>query len=300
MPMSRIAVCGVLWRSSVPSRFSRIKAGAGHTSHLQPPPACCRVSRSTAASRRSFVVGEAGSRTQVVSLWAALFTLLTLLFLGPLVAELPFAALAGIVIVAGAGLLTPAEFRALWRFRKTEFWLGIVTIAAVLLLGMLIGILIAAVFSLLEIALRAASPQTAVLGRLPGTDTYRRLRRSPDAETIPGLVIFRLDAPLFFANANHFREGVIRAVEAAPEPVTELLVDAEAMYDIDSTGAQKFLELLDELKARDINVYGPSRHRNSRRTLRGAEPRIRTDHIYLEIDDGVPAFLQRTHGPQTT
>ncbi len=182
---------------------------------------------------RSFVLGEAGSRTQVVSLWAALFTLLTLLFLGPLVAELPFAALAGIVIVAGAGLLAPAEFRALWHFRKTEFWPGIVTIAAVLFLGMLIGILIAAVFSLLEIALRAASPQTAVLGRLPGTDTYRRLRRSPDAETIPGLVIFRLDAPLFFANANHFREGVIRAVEAAPEPVTELLVDAEAMYDID-------------------------------------------------------------------
>lgn len=114
-------------------------------------------------------------------------------------------------------------------------------------------------------------------------------------------MIFRLDAPLFFANANHFREGVIRAVEAAPEPVTELLVDAGAMYDIDSTGAQTFLELLDELKARNINVYGPSRHRNSRRTLRGAiEPRIGTDHIYLEIDDGVPAFLQRTHGPQTT
>ena len=96
---------------------------------------------------------------------------------------------------------------------------------------MLIGILIAAVFSLLETALRAASPQTAVLGRLPGTDTYRRLRRSPDAETIPGLVIFRLDAPLFFVNANHFREGVIRAVGAAPEPVTELLVDAEAMCE---------------------------------------------------------------------
>ena len=231
MPMSRIAVCGVLWRSSVPSRFSRIKAGAGHTSHLQPPPTCCRVSRSTAASRQNFVLGEAGSRTQVVSLWAALFTLLTLLFLGPLVAELPFAALAGIVIVAGAGLLAPAEFWALWHFRKTEIWPGIVTIAAVLFLGMLIGILIAAVFSLLEIALRAASPQTAVLGRLPGTDTYRRLRRSPDAETIPGLVIFRLDAPLFFANANRFREGVIRAVEAAPEPVTELLVDAEAMCE---------------------------------------------------------------------
>ncbi|GEM_PF-7055851 len=73
------------------------------------------------------MLGEAGSRTQVVSLWAALFTLLTLLFLGPLVAELPFAALAGIVIVAGAGLLAPAEFWALWHFRKTEFWLGIVT-----------------------------------------------------------------------------------------------------------------------------------------------------------------------------
>ena len=78
-------------------------------------------------SRRSFVVGEAGGRTQVVSLWAAMFTLLTLLFLGPLVAELPFAALAGIVIVAGAGLLAPAEFWALWHFRKTEIWPGIVT-----------------------------------------------------------------------------------------------------------------------------------------------------------------------------
>jgi SulP family sulfate permease len=151
---------------------------------------------------RSFVVGEAGGRTQVVSLWAAVFTLLTLLFLGPLVAEMPFAALAGIVIVAGVGLLAPAEFRALWRFRKTEFWLGVVTIAAVLFLGMLIGILIAALLSLLEIALRAASPQTAVLGRIPGTDTYRDVADHPDAETIPSLVIFRLDAPAVSARAS--------------------------------------------------------------------------------------------------
>jgi len=248
---------------------------------------------------RSFVVSEAGGRTQVVSLWAALFTLLTLLFLGPLVAELPFAALAGIVIVAGAGLLAPAEFRALWHFRKTEFWLGIVTIAAVLFLGMLIGILIAVLLSLLEIALRAASPQTAVLGRLPGTNTYRDVADHPDAETTPGLVLFRMDAPLFFVNANRFREGVLRAVEEAPEPVSDVLVDAEAMYDIDSTGAETFLELLDELKAREITLSMARVRTEIRDELyKGAiEPRIGTDRIYLEIDDGVAAFLQRGIDP---
>lgn len=247
---------------------------------------------------RSFVVSDAGGRSQAVSLWAALLTLLTLLFLGPLVAEVPLAALAGIVIVAGAGLLSPSEFRLLWRFRKTEFWLGVVTIAAVIFLGMLVGILIAVGLSLLEITLRAASPQTAVLGRIPGTDTYRDIADHADAETIPGLVIFRLDAALFFANANQFRDGVIGAVDAAAEPVTEVLIDAESMYDVDSTGAQAFVDILDELTARGITLSMARVRTEIRDELYTAaiEPRIGADRIYLEIDDGVAAFLGREAG----
>ena len=213
---------------------------------------------------RSFVVSDAKGRTQVANLWAAGFTILTLLFLAPLVAELPLATLAGVVIVAGFGLLDLAEFKALWRFRKIEFWLGIVTIGAVVFLGMLVGILIAVGLSLLIIVLQASSPHTAVLGRLPGTNTYRDVADHPDAVTFPGLVIFRFDAPLFFANAGRFREEVADAIEAAEQPVVQLVLDTEVMYDIDSTGAQTFVEMVDDLAEGGISVSGPGADRDTR------------------------------------
>ena len=187
---------------------------------------------------RSFVLSDAGAKSQVSNLWAAAFVLLTLLLLAPLFEYLPMAALAGIVIVAGAGLLDPSEFTALWRYRRTEFWLAVITIGAVLTLGMLGGILVAVGLSLLLVVLQASSPSTALLGRLPGTDTYRDVADHPDAETFPGLLIYRFDAPLFFANAGQMRSDISAAIDEADPPIQDVLFDAEAVYDVDSTGAQ--------------------------------------------------------------
>jgi SulP family sulfate permease len=246
---------------------------------------------------RSFVLSDAGSKTQVSNLWAALFVLLTLVLLAPLFAYLPTAALAGIVIVAGVGLLGTAEFAALWHYRKTEFWMGIVTIVAVLTVGMLGGILVAIGLSLLLVVLQASSPSTAFLGRLPDTDTYRDVTDHPEAVTFPGLVIYRFDAPLFFANAARFRDDIVGAVEQADPPITDVLFDGEAMYDIDSTGAQTLLDALDELGI----GFSMARIRTELRDefqAAGVDERLAGDEIYLEVDDGVEAYLHRTASPE--
>jgi SulP family sulfate permease len=245
---------------------------------------------------RSFVLSDAGSKTQVSNLWAALFVLLTLLLLAPLFAYLPTAALAGIVIVAGVGLLDTAEFSALWRYRKTEFWMGIVTIAAVLTIGMLGGIIVAIGLSLLAVVLQASSPSTAFLGRLPGTDTYRDIADHPDAMTFTGLVIYRFDAPLFFANAARFRDDIVGAIDQTDPPITDVLFDGEAMYDIDSTGAQTLLELLDTLDDLEIG-FSMARIRTELRDefrAAGVDERLAGEGIYLEVGDGVEAYLRRT------
>lgn len=247
---------------------------------------------------RSFVLSDAGAKSQVSNLWAAAFVLLTLLLLAPLFEYLPMAALAGIVIVAGAGLLDPSEFTALWHYRKAEFWMAVVTIVAVLTLGMLGGILVAVGLSLLVVVLRASSPSTAFLGRLPGTDTYRDVADHPDAETFPGLLIYRFDAPLFFANAGQMRSDIAAAIEDADPPIQDVLLDAEAIYDIDSTGAQTMLEMLDALD--DLGIgFAMARVRTELRNeflTVGLDERLSGDGIYLEVDDGVAAYLRRGDG----
>ena len=164
---------------------------------------------------RSFVAADGGAKSQVANLWAAGFVLLTLLFLSGIFAFLPSAALAGIVIVAGLGLLDVTDFQAIYRYRRAEFWMAVFTAVAVLVLGMLAGIVIAVGLSLLMVVLRAAEPSTAILGRMPGTDTYRDVEDHEGTETYPGLLIYRFDAPLFFANAGRLRDDISAAVDGA-------------------------------------------------------------------------------------
>jgi SulP family sulfate permease len=241
---------------------------------------------------RSFVLRGAGARTQVSNLWAVAFVVLTLLLLAPAFDYLPTAALAGIVIVAGLGLLEIVEFRSLWRYRRTEFWLAAFTAAAVLGLGMLVGILVAVGLSLVLVVQRAADPHTAVLGRLPGTDTFRDVADHPDAETTPGLLVYRFDAPVFFANAGRLRDGVLAALDEADEPVQHVLLDAELVYDIDSTGAQVVMELLDTLDDRGITMSMARVRTEIRDELdaAGITSRLAEPGIHLEVDDGVAAY----------
>ncbi len=158
------------------------------------------------------------------------------------------------MVVAGLGLLDITDFKAIYRYRRAEFWVAVFTAVAVLVVGMLAGILIAVGLSLLMVVLRAAEPSTAILGRMPGTDTYRDIEDHEGTETYPGLLIYRFDAPLFFANAGRLRDDITAAVEDAEPSVRMVLIDAEAISDIDSTGAQVLLELLDALEGQDIEL----------------------------------------------
>lgn len=244
---------------------------------------------------RSFVLLDAGARSQIANLVAATLILVTLIALAPLFDSLPTAALAGIVIVAGVGLLNPTDLNALWRYRKTEFGLAAVTLAGVLLFGMLVGIILAVALSLLDLVMRVASPHTAVLGRVPGTDRYRDVQDVPDAEVVAGLLVYRFDAPLFFANSGHLRDEITDLMETADHPVREVLIDAEAISDIDATGAQILNELLDSLNEAGIQL-GMARVKSEVReelVAAGIEERVGEDHFYLEVDDGVDDFLAR-------
>lgn len=243
---------------------------------------------------RSFVVADAGARTQTANLVAAILVVVTLLFLAPLFDYLPTATLAAVVVAAGLGLLDLAEFRALWAYRRHEFWLGLITVAAVLGMGMLIGIVVAIGLSLLLVVLRASSPHTAVLGLVPGTDTYRDIADHPDAMTFAGLLVYRFDAPIFFANAGRLRDEVLaRSAEAGAVAV---VLDMESVHDVDATGAQVFVEMLDELERRGVEL-ALARVRTEIRdelAIGGIEERL-DGGVHLEVDDAVTAYLERHH-----
>lgn len=165
-----------------------------------------------------------------------------------------------------------------------------------MILGMLIGILIAVGLSLLLIVVRAASPQTAVLGRLPETDTYRDTADHPEAETFNGLLIYRFDAPLFFANAGQLRDDLLNAVSTSDPPIATIVLDLESVYDIDATSAQILNELCDALDEAGVDLWLARVRTEIRDELEvsGLEERIGPDRIFLEVDDAVRAHLSES------
>lgn len=236
---------------------------------------------------RSFVLADAGARTQVANLVAVVCVILTLLFLAPVFDFLPSATLAGVVIVAGVRLLDLAEFRFLWRFRRVEFVVAVVTIVAVLVLGMLTGIVVAIGLSLLAVVLRAASPHTAELARVDGTDTYRDIRDHKATTRTDGLALYRFDAPIFFANAGTLRDDVLTLVRS--RPVETVVIDMEAVTDIDSSGVQVLGELLDKLDALGIGLQLARVRSELLDELQVADiaRRLASPGIHLEVDDAV-------------
>ena len=242
---------------------------------------------------RSFVQRDAGGQTNLVGLVCAGLVLVTLFFLTGLFEKLPNAVLAGIVIVAGLGLFALDDFKALWKIRRSEFWLGAATVASVLVLGMLGGIAFAIGLSLLVTVYRVVRPHTAELGLVEGTDTFRDVERNPTALPIPGLLIYRIDDELFFANAAFFVRDVKERLIASDPPATALVIDAEGVSDIDTTAVQELEELIEELAAADVavtfaRVRGPVRDMFERA---GIIELVGDDAIYLEVDDAVAHYV---------
>jgi high affinity sulfate transporter 1 len=204
------------------------------------------------SSSRTAVAEDVGARSQIAGLVGAALLAVVLLFATGLVQDLPTATLAAIVIVAVLGFFDVRAALRLWHWRQSEFSLAMVTFAGVALLGVLWGVGIAIALSLLSFIRRAWHPHDAVLGRVNGLKGYHDTERYPEARSIPGLTLYRFDAPLFFANADIFRE---RVRELAREPgAIRIVVAAEAITDIDATAGETLRELNAELADTGIEL----------------------------------------------
>jgi MFS superfamily sulfate permease-like transporter len=197
----------------------------------------------SSSASRTPVAESAGAKTQVTSLVGALCIALLLILASTLLRNLPTAALGAVVICACMSLVEIKGVRRLYRLRRSEFFLSIVCFVGVVLAGVIQGIFIAVGLALLVFIWRAWRPHDAVLGRVDGLKGYHDISRHPEAKRIPGLVLFRWDAPLFFANAGVFQEHVLQAVAEAPTPVKWVVVAAEPVTDIDITAADALAEL---------------------------------------------------------
>jgi MFS superfamily sulfate permease-like transporter len=208
----------------------------------------------SSSSSRTPVAEAAGSKTQLTGVVGALAIAL-LLVLGPnLLRYLPNTALAAVVIAAAIGLFEVADLRRIYRIQRWEFWLSILCLVGVAILGAIPGIGLAVVVAVIEFLWDGWRPHYAVLGRVEGIRGYHDLKRYPDARTLPGLVLFRWDAPLFFANAEQFHERVLEAVAASSTPVHWVVVAAEPVTSVDVTSADMLAELDQTLQASQIEL----------------------------------------------
>jgi sulfate permease, SulP family len=243
---------------------------------------------------RSFTAADVGAKSQVMNLGVLALVILTLLFLTPLFAPLPKSALAGVIIVVAFGLLEPVAFRDLARVDRRELGLALLTAAIVVAVGMIAGVLVTVVLSLFLAAIRAAQPNRTFLVRVPGTDSFRGVDSVADGAAVPGLVVYRFDGPLFFANAQLLADDITAAVAdgAAPEPVRWVVIDAEAIGDVDSTGAGMLADLADGLRDQGITLSLARLKADAAAYLdrAGVIDKVGAGRVFLEVDDAVAAY----------
>jgi MFS superfamily sulfate permease-like transporter len=199
----------------------------------------------SASASRTPVAEAAGARTQLTGVVGALAVAALLLLAPGLLRNLPVSTLAAVVIASAFGLIEIADLRRFWRIQRWEFWLSIGCLLGVALLGAIQGIGLAIVIAVIEFLWDGWRPHSAVLGRVDGVKGYHDIARHPEARVVPGLVLFRWDAPLFFANAELFRERLLDAVAGSPTPVRWLVVGAEPITSVDVTSAD-MLDALDQ------------------------------------------------------
>ncbi|MFM7447972.1 MAG: solute carrier family 26 protein [Leptolyngbyaceae cyanobacterium] len=205
------------------------------------------------------VIGDSlGSKSQVCSLVAFVIVILVLLFLRPLLASFPLAALGAIVVYAALRLIDLSEFRRLRRFRSSELLLAVLTTTGVLLTNILLGVGIAVGLSVIDLLARLSHPHDAVLGKVPDLPGLHDIKDWQGAETIPGLVLYRYDAPLCFANAEDFKQRALAAIAAERYPVQWFILNSEAIVEIDITAMDILEALRQELADRQI-TFGMAR-----------------------------------------
>jgi high affinity sulfate transporter 1 len=250
----------------------------------------------SSSSSRTPVAVAAGARSQVTPLVGAVAIALLLVAAPGLLQDLPLPMLAAIVITAAIGLIDAPAVRHLYKVRRSEFVLWLSAFGGVALLGVLRGIFVAIVLSLGDFVRRAWRPHDAVLGREDDLKGYHDIERHPSARLIPGLLLYRFDAPLFFANAGYFRRCIHRLVAEAPHPVRWVVVAAEPITDIDTTAADTLRRLLEELRQQHITLAfaelkGPVKDLLGRYGLYDA---VGADRFYPTVGTAVDGYVEAT------
>jgi high affinity sulfate transporter 1 len=250
---------------------------------------------SSSASRTPVAVA-AGARSQLTPLVGAVSIALLLVFAPGALRDLPLPMLAAIVITAALGLIDVAAVRHLFRVRRSEFVLWLAAFGGVALLGVLVGIFVAILLSLGDFVRRAWRPHDAVLGREDELKGYHDIDRHPSARLIPGLLLYRFDAPLFFANAGYFRRRVRQLVAEATHPVRWVVVAAEPITDIDTTAADTLHQLQEELRQEQVTLAfaelkGPVKDRLQRYGLFDA---VGADRFFPTVGTAVNGYIADT------
>ena len=249
---------------------------------------------STSGSRTA-VAERSGARTQLTGVTGAVLITLMIVLLPGLFRNLPQPALAAVVITASLSLADIPGTVRLWRQRKAEFLLAIAAFLGVALLGVLPGIAIAVGLSILNVFRRSWWPYDTVLGRVEGLAGYHDIHSYPDARQLPGLVIYRFDAPLFFANAKTFRDEVRRLAAADPAP-RWIVIAAEPVTDVDTTASDVLEDLDEELNARGISLVFAELKDPVRRKIEryGLTRTIDPSHFFPTVGAAVKAFRAET------
>jgi sulfate permease, SulP family len=238
---------------------------------------------------RTAVNAVSGARTQLAGVISAGVVGLTLVALTPLFRPMPHAVLASVVIMAIAGLVDVREARRLWTVKRSDFWLLTLAFAGTLAFGVELGLGISVVASLAVVLRQTTRPHIAVLGRIPGTTQFRNVERSPAAVTTHGVVVVRVDAPLYFANLDYLREKLL-SLEAEQEGRMRVLVlDATSVTELDSSADTALVEIAEELAGRDVALYLAGVKGRLLDVMRrsGSYERLGASHFFLSADDAV-------------
>jgi len=250
----------------------------------------------SSSSSRTPVAEAAGARTQLTGVVGAIAIALVLLLAPELLQNLPHTALAAVVIAAAIGLFEVSDLRRIYRAQQWEFWLSMACFAGVAVFGAIPGIALAIAIAVIEFLWDGWRPHSAVLGSVERVRGYHDITRYPDARLIPGLVLFRWDAPLFFANAELFHQRTLDAVAKSPTPVRWLVIAAEPVTSVDVTAADVVSELDDTLHAAGIELCFAEMKDPVKDKLKrfGLFARLGEQAFFASVDEAVNAY-RATH-----
>ena len=247
------------------------------------------------ADSRTAVNDASGGKTRLVSVIAAVATAGVVLFLSDPLSQLPLPALAAVLIFSAWGLLDIAGLRHLWTVDRFEFFVSVLTMLGVLIIGVLPGVVFAIVLALLQVLAKIYRPAETILGVLPGMPGYNDVKRSDNATQIPGVMICRFEAPLLFFNAEHFKNRLLSMIDNATPRPRWFVLSAEAITQLDTTGAAAVDELYSELKARNIQlvVARPKLYMERYGKALKLGEKIGPENIFLTIESAVESIQSR-------